>query len=149
MRTAVDRTVLIAAPRQQVWRRIGTPEGINDELREQTLDTVPLGKPLGCSVFLLLRVLPIDYDRIVIAQREPEARFVEESTMASMRAWRHERTLVDLPDGGTALTDVVSFELRPHLARIPGRGSLLTRALGRLFAHRHHRIVRLLGAPGA
>ncbi|HEX2069136.1 MAG TPA: hypothetical protein VHH54_02905, partial [Actinomycetota bacterium] len=65
-----------------VWRRIGTPEGINHELgpwlrmttpralRGYTLDDVPVGKPLGRSWLLLLRVLPFDFDNLMLAERE-------------------------------------------------------------------------------
>jgi ligand-binding SRPBCC domain-containing protein len=154
---AVDMTSVLSAPQADVWARIGTPEGINDELRPimkmtvprglkgQTLDTVPLGKSLGRSWFLLFNVLPIDYDRIVVAERDPGERFLEDSTMSAMKLWRHERTL-RTEGSATVLRDQVSFQLRPHLAWIPGLAGLLSKVLGFLFTHRHKRLVEHFGA---
>ncbi|WP_230872167.1 hypothetical protein [Mycobacterium canetti] len=55
----IERQSVVAAPAEQVWQRVVTPEGINDELRPWmtmsvprgakgiTVDTVPIGAPIG------------------------------------------------------------------------------------------------------
>lgn len=64
-----------------------TPEGINDELRPwmtmsvprgakgMTVDTVPIGAPIGRAWLRLFGVLPFDYDRLSIAELEPDGGF--------------------------------------------------------------------------
>src|SRR5262245_6384203 len=101
-----DHVSVVPASPSAVWARIAHPDGINDELmpvmrmsvptslRGKTIDDVPIGETIGRSWFLLFGLLPFDYDDIVLAEREPEHRFRETSTMMSMRTWIHERTLV-------------------------------------------------------
>ena len=57
--TIVERRSVVDAPADEVWARVVTPEGINDELRpwmtmsmprdakDLTVDTVPVGIPVG------------------------------------------------------------------------------------------------------
>ena len=64
--TIIVRHAIVDAPHDQVWARIVTPEGINDELRpwltmsmprgkeSLTVDDIPIGTPVdaagcGCS----------------------------------------------------------------------------------------------------
>lgn len=96
----IERQSVVAAPAEQVWQRVVTPEGINDELRPwmtmsvprgakgMTVDTVPIGAPIGRAWLRLFGVLPFDYDRLSIAELEPGRRFREDSTMLSMRQWQ-------------------------------------------------------------
>ena len=153
MRTALVRSSVVPTTPDRVWERIGTPQGINDELmpwmrmtvprkmRGVSLSEVAVGQPIGRSWFLLFGLIPFDHDRITIAEREMGRRFLERSTMSSMKRWEHERTLE--PAGAqTVLHDRVSFQLRAHLAWIPGLAGLLSAVLSLLFAHRHRRIVR-------
>ncbi|BBX03049.1 hypothetical protein [Mycolicibacterium moriokaense] len=70
----VERQNLIGAPVEQVWARVVTPEGINDELRpwmtmsmprgakDLTVDTMPVGTPVGRCWMRLFGVLPFDFD---------------------------------------------------------------------------------------
>lgn len=102
-----------------------TPEGVNDELtpwmtmsmprgaESLTVDTVPVGVPIGRAWLRLFGVLPFDYDRLSIAELEPPQRFLEQSTMLSMRRWQHERWLTPNGVGGTVVRDCITFELRP------------------------------------
>ena len=101
----IERHCIIDAPAEQVWERVVTPEGINDELppwmtmsmprgaKDLTVDTVPVGAPVGRCWLRLFGVLPFDYDDLMIAELRPGRGFHEQSTMLSMRLWRHERTL--------------------------------------------------------
>ncbi|MDX1510193.1 MAG: hypothetical protein R3249_02500 [Nitriliruptorales bacterium] len=149
------RTVTVAtpipAPAASVWDRIVTPEGINHELAPWLRMTVPrqgggleladIEPPaeLGRSWLLLLGVIPFDWDDIRITELEPGRRFLEESTMFSMRRWEHERQVI--PMGATCeIHDRVTFEPRPGIAWIPGVRTRLTRVLTRLFVHRQQRL---------
>jgi hypothetical protein len=157
-RPATDRTVrrssVVPASSRRVWERVTTAEGINDELRplmrmttprgvdSLDLDAVLPGTLLGRSVLLLGGVLPFDYDDIGIAEIEPGHRFLEVSTMLSMRSWQHERTVVAVDAGSSWVTDTLTFAPRSPLAAVPGLPRLLERLVGFLFSHRHRRLAR-------
>ena len=70
--------------------------------------------------------------------------FVEQSTSWLQRRWRHERTLVDRPHGGTEVVDHLTIEPRIALAR-----PVTAWTVGRIFDHRHRRLVRRFGAAPA
>jgi ligand-binding SRPBCC domain-containing protein len=149
---------VIAAPVSDVWAAVTSPEGINDELRPWLRMTVPRrfrhatiadispGTVLGRSFFLLFGLVPIDYDDITIAEIDPGTRFLERSTMLSMSAWTHERTLRAIGEA-TCVTDVVTFVARAPLAWIPGWSRLLRRVLQLLFRHRHRRLAERFSVP--
>jgi ligand-binding SRPBCC domain-containing protein len=152
----IERQSVVDAPAEQVWARVVTPEGINDELRpwltmsmprgteSMTVDTVPIGTPVGRCWIRLFGVLPFDYDHLTIAELRPGRGFDERSTMLSMRSWRHQRTVEPDGDAKTVVRDRLTFELRAPLR-------LLTPVVGRgidaLFEHRHRRLQRHF-APG-
>ena len=144
----VEFQVEVAAPVETVWARSVTPEGFNHEMRPWvtmamprgarglTVETVPLGVPVGRAWLRLFGVVPFDYDRLTIVELEPGRRFLERSTMASMRVWEHERTVAATP-AGTRVTDRVTFT--PRLPFSPFTG-LLARGIGAFFAHRQRRL---------
>lgn len=143
-----QRSIIAASP-QAVWERIVTPEGINDEMHPWmtmsvprgaeavTIDNLEIGKPIGRAWLRLFGVLPFDYDRLTIALVEPGRRFREESTMASMRGWVHDRTVEPGPDGQALVTDVVTLTPRAVLAL---GGPVIARMLAAFFRHRHRRL---------
>jgi ligand-binding SRPBCC domain-containing protein len=149
---------VIAAPPERVWRRVVTPEGINDELRPwmrmtvprplrgKTIDDVAPGQRLGRSWLLLFGLIPFDFDDLGLAELGPGHRFLERSTMLSMRSWEHERTIVPAGDDACQVTDRVASELRRPLAVVPGLAAGVERVLRRMFAHRHRRLARYFGA---
>ncbi|GAA2076642.1 hypothetical protein GCM10009821_14960 [Aeromicrobium halocynthiae] len=140
---------VVAAPVQQVWARVVSPDGINHELgpwlqmsmpsgaATLTVDTVTIGAPLGRSWIRLFGLVPVDYDDLVIVEREPGRFFREESTMLSAQRWRHERRLDVVPTGHTVVRDRLTF-----VPRVPGRlaASAHRRVVAALFAHRHRRL---------
>jgi hypothetical protein len=140
-----------------VWRRVVTPAGINDELRPwmrmtmpsslrgKTIDDVEPGRRLGRSWLLLFGVLPVDYDDLGVAEVGPGYRFLERSTMLSMRRWEHERTVVPSGEGASEVTDRIEFELRRPLSLVPGSAAAARALLTRLFAYRHRRLGRYFG----
>jgi hypothetical protein len=131
-----------------------TPEGINDELRPwmrmtvprrlrgKTIDDVEPGQRLGRSWLLLFGLIPFDYDDLGLAELGPGHRFLERSTMLSMRSWEHERTVVPIGETACEVTDRVAFELRRPLAVVPGLANGVRAVLRRVFAHRHRRLAR-------
>jgi ligand-binding SRPBCC domain-containing protein len=145
----IERRSNVEASAERVWARVITPEGINDELRPWmtmsmprgagtlTVDTIPVGAPVGRSWLRLFGVAPFDYDDLMIAELEPGRRFREESTMLSMSLWRHERTVTpDGPDGAT-VHDRVTFRLRlPLRLATP----VVASGISALFGHRHRRL---------
>jgi ligand-binding SRPBCC domain-containing protein len=146
----IERQSVVDAPADQVWARVVTPEGINDELRPWmtmsmprgaetlTVDNVPLGTPIGRCWMRLFGLLPFDYDRLTIAGLEPGRGFDEQSTMMSMRRWRHERSVTP-GDGKAIVRDRITFELRMPLRLAT---PLVAAGLRGLFGHRHRRLQR-------
>jgi hypothetical protein len=151
-----EQSSALAVDARRVWDRAVTPEGINDELmpimrmtvpvrfRGKTIADVEPGTRLGRSWILLFGVLPFEYDDIGLAELGPGFRFLERSTMASMKRWQHERTITpsssQAPSGaGCTITDRVEFETR---LPIPGLERLLRAVFRRVFRHRHARIAR-------
>jgi ligand-binding SRPBCC domain-containing protein len=151
----VERQSVVGAPAEQVWARVVTPEGINDELRpwmtmsmprgqkSLTVDSVPVGKPIGRCWMRLFGVLPFDFDNLTIAELWPGRGFHEESTMLSMRLWRHERTLEPGGEAKTVVRDRLTFELRAPLRLLT---PLVAGGIGALFGHRHRRLQRYFSA---
>ena len=147
----VERSSVVSARSADVWARVVTPEGINDEFwpwltmsmpteaAGLSIDTLELGKPVGRSWIRLFGVLPVDYDDLTIAELEPGRRFLEQSRLFSAPQWQHER-LVEPVDAATSrITDRLSFT--------PRRGfGLLARPLIELiFWYRHRRLMRHFG----
>jgi ligand-binding SRPBCC domain-containing protein len=150
----VERQSIIDAPAQRVWARVVTPEGINDELqpwmtmsmprgaKSLTVDNVPVGELVGRCWMRLFGVIPFDYDRLMIAELQPGRGFDEQSTMLSMRRWRHQRDVT--PDGEQTLVhDRLTFELRTLLRPLT---PVVAAGIRALFGHRHRRLQRHFAA---
>ena len=147
----IERQCMVDAPAEQVWARVVTPEGINDELRpwmtmsmppgaeSLTVDNVPIGTPIGRCWMRLFGVLPIDYDLLTIKDLQPGRGFQEESTMLTIRRWRHERSVIPDDDGKTVVQDRITFTLRAPLRPLTPIFAVGLRAL---FGHRHRRLQR-------
>ena len=145
----VEIEVDVPATTTAVWERVVHPGGINHEMRPwmtmrmprraegMTVETVPLGVPLGRAWLRLFGLLPFDYDDLTIVELEPGHRFLERSTMISMRRWEHERSLSEMP-GGTRVRDRVTFEPRLPSAVI---AALMARVVEAFFQHRQRRLL--------
>jgi len=142
----------LEAPPTQVWDRITTPEGINDEMRPYLRMTVPagverldpesieLGKKIGRSWILLFGLIPFDYDDLTLVRLDPGCGFLERSQMLSQRSWEHERTLEPTDGGGCLITDRISWQPRLGLPGAPLRPMIAW-----FFRHRHKRLRRHFG----
>jgi ligand-binding SRPBCC domain-containing protein len=150
----VEISTVVPAPQDRVWERIASVAGVNHELGplvrmtappgvdEIDIDSVPLGELWFRSRVLVLGV-PLDYDDLAIVELEPGRRFLERSSMRSMRVWQHERVLDPAGEAATRVTDRLTFATRgpiPHA---------LARAVVRaLFRHRHRRLAAWFSASG-
>jgi ligand-binding SRPBCC domain-containing protein len=144
----VENHVEVPADAVAVWERVTHPDGVNHEMRPWmtmtmpraaaglTVATVPLGRPVGRAWLRLFGVVPFDFDHLTIVELEVGRRFLERSTMLSMRRWEHERTLTPV-EGGTRVSDRVTLE--PRLP-VPGLAALLARVVDAFFKHRHRRL---------
>lgn len=140
---------VVPAPQAEVWHRVVTPEGINDEMRPwmtmavprgadtTTIENIELGVPAGRAWLRLFGVVPFDYDYLTLAELDEGHRFLERSTMLSIRRWQHDRTVTALSETTTEVHDRVTFE--PRLP-VPGLARLLTSVLSAFFRHRHRRL---------
>ncbi len=143
------RTAVSAAP-AEVWARVTTSEGIDDELRPllrmrfprrwrgRTLEQVPVGEPLGRAWLLLFGVLLVEYDDLTLAEVHPGRSFHERSTMLLMSQWWHDREVLDHPSG-SEVVDTLTFELRGPLTPLT---PVAARIVTALFTHRHRRLRR-------
>lgn len=141
----------LTTPPNEVWRLIGTMAGVNRELfpfarmtypAHQTLiapDCMPLRRRAFRSWIWLFGIIPIDYDDITFMKFYPSGGFVEDSTLFSMKIWRHERTL-EPTKTGCLLTDQVSF-----VPRISVMGSLFYVIFTWVFHLRHYHLRRTFG----
>lgn len=139
-------TSVVPATPDEVWARVATFEGVNDELmpivrmtcppafRRIDPATVPIGRPWFRSWLLLFGIVPFDWDHLRLLAVEPGRGFREDSTMLSQRRWVHERRLEAVP-GGCRVTDRVAFE--PRLAML---GPILRPVFRAVFRHRHRRL---------
>ncbi len=137
---------LVAAPRERVWERVTTPEGVNAELmpivrmalppgiERLDVESVPVGTPIGRCRLLLFGLIPFDWDDLTLERLEAPAGFHEVSSMASMRIWEHERTLEPV-EGGCRVTDRVGF-----LPRVPFPAVWVRPLFRTVFRHRHRRL---------
>jgi hypothetical protein len=110
-------------------------------MRGRTIADVTPGLRLGRSWLLIFGVVPFEYDDITIAEVELGRRFLERSSMLSMRLWQHER-LITAAGGSCQVRDQITFEFRRPLARAPWLEACLQTWLERLFRHRHKRLVQ-------
>ena len=152
--TDVEVSTVVPAPQPAVWDRIASMAGVNHELGplismtapdgidQIAMDQVPLGRVWFRSRVSFLGI-PVDYDDLTIMELEPGRRFLERSSMRSMRVWQHERVLEPEGEAATRVTDRLTFT--PRLL-VPRRLARLV--VGALFRHRHRRLARWFSDPG-
>ena len=144
-------TTTVPVSTQEAWAWSTSLDGVRTEMRPLLKVVFPkgmtdigadtmLGKPLGRCQFLLFGLFPIDMSKLTFTEIVPGHRFVEQSALLSMRAWRHERVVTAAANGrGACITD--------HLAFSPRFATPVVRAMVKLFfTHRHKKLARALGA---
>ena len=145
----VWRSSVVRAPRERVWARVVTAEGVADEfgplltmrfpaaLEGASIAQVPLGVTVGRAWILLAGLVPVEYDDLLVVDLEEPRFFRERSRLGSCRVWEHRRELEALPDGTSRVTDLLRAVPRAPLPRL-----LVRVIVGALFTHRHRRLVR-------
>lgn len=139
----------LTTPPAGVWQWITSFRGISTEMRPlirmsvprgvkclTDIDIVP-GEPMFFSWILLFGVLPVDWSKLTLLELEEGRGFVEQSPMASMKLWRHERR-IEAAERGCILIDKLSFE--PRFA-----APLIVWFVRRFFMHRHAVLRKYLG----
>lgn len=147
----VVRSSVVRAPRDEVWARVVTAEGVSDEFRPlltmrfpgalagSSIADLPPGRSIGRAWILLGGVIPVEYDDLVVVGLEAPRYFQERSGLGSCRVWEHRRELEDVAGdpGSTRVTDTLRAVPR---VLIPGR--VVRAVIGTLFAHRQRRLGR-------
>ncbi|MDR3417104.1 MAG: hypothetical protein P4L83_13045 [Nevskia sp.] len=132
----------VAVPAEEAWRWMTSVKGVAAEVWPVLRLTTPTGlqnltdlkvapgRRLFRSWILLGGILPIDCSDLILLEVDPGKGFVEESPMASMRLWRHERRISQADGLGCVITDTLMFQ--PRFAP-----RLVAWFIRRLFTHRH------------
>jgi hypothetical protein len=149
----VSVSSVLCAPRQEVWQRVTSQEGLDHEFRPvltmrfprshrgRTIDDLPVGEPVGRAWLLLGGLLPVEYDDLCLVEVEPGSHFLERSRLGSARVWEHRRQLEEVADGWTRLTDRLT--LTPRRGVHPAAARMVVTAL---FRHRHRRLRSWFGS---
>lgn len=134
---------LNAAP-EKIWQWITSLEGIVTEMRPLMRMTAPkgvkniidmdfeLGKPLFRSYIFIFGFIPADYSNLTLIELDDGAGFIEQSTMASMKLWRHERRIIAMQQEPaiSMLRDTLTFQSR-------FASGLIHWFVRKMFEHRH------------
>ncbi len=141
----------LRSPRERVLAAVTMMRGVNAELmplvkmtypreaRTLSIADAPVGEFLFWSWILAFGFIPIDRHHLRLVEIRPGEGFVEESVSWLQRRWRHERTVVELPNG-CVVSDRLTFE--PRLRALE---PIVARIVGALFRHRHRRMRRRYG----
>jgi ligand-binding SRPBCC domain-containing protein len=147
-------STVVAAPREEVWRRVSSMAGVNAELGPWVRMThpadrhslegqqVPLGEVLFRSWLLAFGILPFDLHSLRLERLSPGEGFDERSTSWMQRVWVHRRRLESIA-GGTRISDRLEIEPRLRLF-----APVVRAVVGFLFRHRHRRLLAQFGTPG-
>ncbi|HEX6242477.1 MAG TPA: GNAT family N-acetyltransferase [Polyangiales bacterium] len=123
------------------WLSMSVPAGADASALSERLShgEVPLPWSLGRAWLLALGVVPFDWDDMTIVELDPGRRFLERSSMFSLRTWQHERSVEPaLP--GCAVTDRLTWQ--PRVLVPPALALRIVRAV---FRHRHARLAARFG----
>lgn len=148
---AFEITSDISAPMTEVWQKVSTMQGVNDELaplvrmsapadlRRLPFTQAPLKQPLFASWVLLFGVLPFDRHQLRLDEVW-EGGFRENSSSLIHRTWRHEHVIIP-HNGSCTLKDTVRFE-----PRVPLLGYILLPVVRLIFRHRHKQLQQSLSS---
>jgi len=133
----------LKATPEQIWTSITSLEGLTREMMPLLRLTAPTGFKTLSDIYprknnfrswvLLFGIFPIDHTDLQLTSLTPLKGFVEESNMASMQYWRHERKLASISEVETALIDELTFEPRRFK-------KLSVFIIQKFFEHRHAKL---------
>jgi ligand-binding SRPBCC domain-containing protein len=135
---------LFARP-EDLWSWITSAQGITSEIMPFMKMTMPRGlrslqdfefvpgRRLFRSYLLLGGWIPMDYSDLTLLQLKPNEGFIEQSPMASMLLWRHERWIRPDPQSeGNSMILVDELTFQPRFA-----AAIVRFFVRKLFEHRH------------
>ena len=133
--------------RDEVWRAVGSWDGVNKELGPllkmsfpkayADLADIPVdGKSYFAAGIRLFGVVPIDRHQFAFVGFDAPNSFDERSSNLNMRMWSHKRSLVER-SGGVEITDRCAF-----VPRIAFMGGLLRGIFSWVFKRRHKRLLQ-------
>lgn len=140
------------ASQEEVWQWMTSLDGVTREMSPLLLMTSPEGvksldavsfepgTPIFRSWLLLFTLIPVDYSNVTLERVDEGSGFVEQSSMGSMRLWRHVRTIQPRQQG-SVLIDELTFE-----PRFAGFGFIANKVVQFLFKHRHKQLRKYLGS---
>jgi hypothetical protein len=147
MRTIVE--VRVRANPSEVWPAVSTVGGENRELspfvrmtdptKGAHFDTEPWKVRDLVLWQLLFGIIPIDRHQVELIALPDERGFRESSSSWWHRVWRHERTLLDHPEGCIIRDDV---EIAPRVGVLD---PIVERAVSQMFRRRHRYLHRQFG----
>jgi ligand-binding SRPBCC domain-containing protein len=136
----------LRARRAEVWAAVSTVDGVNREVAPFVRMTDPTHgarfdtEPWQVGALVLwqlgLGFIPVDRHRVELVALPDGQGFRESSSSWWHRVWRHERTLLDDPDGCIVRDDV---QIEPRLAIAD---PIIGWTVGRMFRRRHRRLRR-------
>jgi ligand-binding SRPBCC domain-containing protein len=141
MEIQINLQTCVSAPISEVWNWITSVKGISKEMWPYFKMTTPRGitglqditfepgKRLFRSRIYLFGFIPFGFDDMTLLELNPDQGFIEQSPMAFMNMWRHERSISSSEDG-TWIMDHVTFEPRHAV-------NLVAKFMKRVFIHRH------------
>jgi len=135
----------VTASPAEAWEWITSVKGISAEMRPYMRMTMPRdiesindlditpGKALFRSRIYLFEFIPMGHSDLTLIEMKEGDGFIEQSPMASMKLWRHERRIVPISNG-SRIIDHLTFQ--PKLA--PRIVAWFISA----FFNRRHRVIR-------
>ena len=133
----------LRADRARVWASISTLEGVNLEMNPWLDMTPPGGATLEEALYretLPLKLkgplgIPLGTYPLGLLRLTEGEGFLEQTWMMPFLLWQHERTIRELPEGGTEITDALAWKWRAGpLDRVIAFG------VRRFFEHRHRKL---------
>lgn len=144
----VEISSSLVVERPKLWGHIVRMANVNKELMPYIHMTypsdmtelpsgveIPPGVTIFTSVLLLFGIIPIDLHYLRLDRIVEGKAFYENSTTLLQRYWKHTRTLTDIGNGVTQLTDNVEF-----MPRISFLGPFVLMIVRFIFQHRHRQL---------
>ena len=138
----------VNASLEQVWQSITSLEGLTAEMMPFMRLTAPKGFKTLSDIYprknnfksyvLLFGIIPIDTTDLNLKSLILHNGFVEESNMASMKYWRHKRSLKGVSAYQVLIIDELTFE--------PCRfANISIFIIKKFFVHRHKKLKTIFG----
>lgn len=149
----LERTTLIKAPREDVFRFFEDPKNLERitpgwlGLTIREIDEPPMRKGFRIEHTLRWMFVRLKWD-VVIKDYEPPRYFADEQTKGPYKYWRHVHTF-DEANGGTLMRDRVQYELPFGALGSITHALVVKRQLRSIFDYRNRQIRMILATASA